>query len=487
MISSIVIAETPTTAFAAHRSETPLSVVFVRLYAHLYSIRSIIVCSILCLASAWILSSCNDAPGPVGSELVPTDSISLRIVSNDSLPLISATSLGQVTPKMATELARTSARTPYFVGAAITPDAERFTATAFMRFQLPVRNDSIRQADYAGLTANDIIEARLFLRPAACLLGDTIGKIAPFNIYEVRQRWYDDSIVVAQNVPEASSFAAQTPLAVYSQQFADSSFDAGDVLSRKRSFVLRDKALIARWINADTTQWRSNIFGIALVPSNAATAMFRFDESASIFVRFKRPQDTLERSITILEDAQITVGRTTTPSNPAANEIIVQGGTALRTALAFDTRLIPMLSTIHQAELILPIDTVRSLVGTCGLPSSVQLSFSDPARPTSIDTTVRITATGFLNTTTGTARYIFSSGTNTTPNMLGIIQQLTKVGGRANVLLHLTPQFFDGANRVFIRSDEEQMFNRLVFRRLRGSTDPAFRPRLSITYSVRPR
>ncbi len=484
MILPIVIAETSTTAFAARRSETPLSTLFARWYA---LSRLIIVYGIVCLASAWILSSCNDSPGPVGSELIPTDSISLRSVNNDSLSLISATSVGQFTPKMALELAGTSQSSPYFVGATITRSAERFSATAFVRFQHPVRNDSIRKADFSGLTANDIIDAQLFLRPAACLLGDTIGKIAPFNIYEVRERWYNDSITAARNVPEASSFAAQTPLAVYSQQFADGGFDGGGILSRKRPLILRNKALVAQWINSDSVQWRNSVFGIALVPSNAATAIFRFDEPASIVVRFKRPQDSLERFLTIFEDAQITVGRTTTPSNPAANEVIVQGGTALRTALTFDTRFIPALSTIHQSEFILPIDTIRSLVGTCGLPSSLQLSFIDPTNPMGIDPAVRITATGFLNTTTGTARYIFSSGTTTSPNMLGIIQQLTKVGGRANILLHLTPQLFDGANRRFIRSDEEQMFNRLVFRRLRGSADPAFRPRLTITYSVRPR
>lgn len=434
----------------------------------------------------WGLTSCNDAPGPLGSELLPTDSLTLRTITNDSLPLIASTSLGRITPKMASELAVTSSTNPFFVGAAFAPDGDRFTATAYIRYQLPIRSDSIRNADYAGLTANDIIDAQLFLRPATCLLGDTIGKVTPFNVYEIRQRWYNDSITRVSTVPPSQVLQSQTPVTSYNQILSSSLIDAGNILSRKRPFTLRNKTMIANWINSDSTAWANNVFGLAFVPTNAATAVFGFSESSYILVRFRRKQDTTDRYLTISEDASTTVANGNIPQNPLGTELMVQGGTAGRTALLFDlTTNVPALSTIHRAELILPIDTVRSLISTCGLPASVQLSFSMSGNNFVIDTSVPISAIGQLNTTTGTARYIFTSGTNDRPNMIGIIQRLVKTGGKGQLTLHLTPQIATGTD-VF-RSDEEQMFNRIVFRRLRGSTEPAFRPRLTVTYSLRPK
>lgn len=433
------------------------------------------------------INSCNDAPGPIGSELVPNSNLQLFTISNDTLPLIVSTAIGQITPKMATELAFTSSNSPFFVGAARTPDGDRFTATAYLRYQLPVVSDSIRGADYAGLTANDIIDVRLFLRPGACLLGDTINKVSPFSVYEIRQRWYNDSITRVRTVPTAQMLTSQPRLANYSQQLSGGQINASGILSRKRPLTLNDKAMFANWILADSAKWANNIFGLALVPSDDASALFRFDESSYIVVRFKRPQDSVERILTITEDAQATIGSSPLPSNPASTEIMVQGGIAHRTSLLFDlSASIPELATIHQAELILPVDSVRSLVSTCGFPRSVQLSFAPSDNRFGIDTTARINAFGELNTTTGTIRYIFASGTNTSPNMVGIIQRLVKLEGRKGQLsLHFVPQAVS-QSQVF-RGEEEQTFNRIVFRRLRGSANPALRPRLTITYSLRPR
>jgi hypothetical protein len=458
-------------------------------------IRGMVV--LCCIATFWGISACNDVPGPLGSELVPTDSLTLKTITNDSLPLIVSTAIGQFTPKMTTDLALTSTSSPFFIGAARMPDGEECTAAAYIRYQIPVRNDSIRRVDFMSLTERDIIDAELFVRPSTFLIGDTIRKIAPFRVYELRQRWYNDSITRTQNIPSPQSLIVQPFVAQYAQPFTSFGgqvlFDAGPLLSRKRSLPILDKAMILRWIKADTTMWKENIFGLAFVPrispvspvSPPAEMVFGFDESSSILVRYRRTQDTTENFLTISEDAQATITACPLPKNPAANEIAVQGGVALRTALDFDILTIPTLSTIHQAELVLPIDTVRSLLSTRGLPLSVQLSFSAPNDPFAQDPMVRVVATGVLNTTTGTARYIFTSGSNTSPNMNALIQQLVKKGGKGKLLLHLTPQVAS-STQVF-RSDEEQTLIRLVFRRLRESSNPAFRPRLSITYSLRPR
>ncbi len=455
-----------------------------------------------CIAAFWGVSACNDAPGPVGSELVPTDSLTLKIITNDSLPLIVSSAIGQFSPKMTTELNITEPQglppQPFFIGAARVSGGDEFTAAAYIRYQIPVLNDSIRRVNFMSLTERDIIDAQLFVRPSTSLIGDTISKIAPFRVYEIRQRWYNDNITRTSNIPNPQSLITQPFVAQYAQPSSSFGgqvlFDASPVLSRKRPLAILDKAMIVRWIKADTTTWKDSIFGLGFVPrispvSPAAQVLFGFEESSYIVVRYRRAQDSTENFLTISEDAQATITTCPLPRNPAAHEIIVQGGVALRSSLNFDIRTIPPLSTIHQAELVLPIDIVRSLIGTRGLPQSVQLSFPTPDNRFAQDTTVRVTATGVLNTTTGTARYIFTSGSNTLPNMNALIQQLIKRGGQGQLLLHLTPQIVSnngGVIQVF-RSDEEQTFSRIVFRRLRESNDPAFRPRLTITYSLRPR
>jgi hypothetical protein len=455
-------------------------------FAQILRIHTLLLSVCMAFLTALGLHSCNDAPGPIGSELIPSDTLLLRSITNDELQLITSTSLGLVVPKMATELAFTSSSSPYFLGAARVPNADRFTASAFIRYQLPVRSDSVRRVDYDGLTASDIIDVRLFLRPSFCLLGDTTVKVAAFNVYDIRQRWYNDSITRVRTVPTAQTLAGQRPLASFSQFLPEGSIDAGSILSRKRPLVLNDKELLARWILSDSTQWSNNIFGLALVPTDAATSVFRFDETSFIVVRFKRAKDSTERVLTIFEDVQATISNAQLPPNPNGDELMIQGGTALRTALQFDLQSsIPPLSTIHQAQLVLPVDSIRSLVSTCGFPASVRMTFQPTANSFAVTTVASITAFGELNTTTGTIRYIFNSGSTNNPNMLGVVQQIVKQGGRGSVILHFTSEIF--SQQQIFRSDEEQTFNRIIFRRLRGSSDPAFRPRLTITYSLRPR
>jgi hypothetical protein len=451
-----------------------------------------------CIAALVGISACNDAPGPVGSELVPTDSLTLKTITNDSLLLIASSVVGQFTPKMATDLAFTSSNAPFFIGAARVSGGDEFTAAAYIRYQIPIRNDSIRRVDFMSLTEREILDAQLFVRPSTFVIGDTVSKFSPFRVYELRQRWYNDSITRTSTIPSPQSLISQPFVAQYAQPSSSFAgqvlFDAGPVLSRKRPLAILNKSMIVRWIKADTTMWKDSIFGLAFVPrispvSSAAQVAFGFEESTYIVVRYRRTQDSTDNFLTITEDAQATITSSPLPRNSSNNEIIIQGGIALRSSLNFDIRTIPTLSTIHQAELVLPIDTVRSLISTRGLPQSVQLSFSASDNQFTQDPAVRVSATGVLNTTTGTARYIFTSGSNTSPNMNALIQQLIKKGGQGQLLLHLTPQIVSnnsGAIQVF-RSDEEQTLSRIVFRRLRESTDPAYRPRLTITYSLRPR
>lgn len=316
-----------------------------------------------CIAAFWGVSACNDAPGPVGSELVPTDSLTLKIITNDSLPLIVSSAIGQFSPKMTTELNITEPQglppQPFFIGAARVSGGDEFTAAAYIRYQIPVLNDSIRRVNFMSLTERDIIDAQLFVRPSTSLIGDTISKIAPFRVYEIRQRWYNDNITRTSNIPNPQSLITQPFVAQYAQPSSSFGgqvlFDASPVLSRKRPLAILDKAMIVRWIKADTTTWKDSIFGLGFVPrispvSPAAQVLFGFEESSYIVVRYRRAQDSTENFLTISEDAQATITTCPLPRNPAAHEIIVQGGVALRSSLNFDIRTIPPLSTIHQAE-----------------------------------------------------------------------------------------------------------------------------------------
>lgn len=444
----------------------------------------VVLLGILC----GIAFSCNDAPGPVGSGLVPSDNITLVTISTDTLSLLSAAEVGLFAPRMAVDIASPSSTNPAFIGAAVANDnpSSFITGTTFLSFNLPTLNDEVREATFSKLTSDDILSAALLLSPGQFVLGDSQRPIASFRIHSLTRPWYVDNSSQAINLQDPSLIGRQVGA---HQEIAPGTLriDASQTLTRKVRLPITDKSLILRWLKTNFVAW-STVDGLALVPNTTtARTMYALTDASRIVIRLRSAtSETGDTVITMNEFARSSVVQTVLPSNSSNDSIIVQGGAAVRTRLDFDLSTLPPYAVIHRAELVMPVNEERSTVSNLGMPLSVQLYPAQnavfPAAQRAFESQRNSlsapSATGFFDNTTGTARYIFSS----TLNMASVVESIVKNGGKQSMILQLRPELVTDSG-VF-RSDEEQTTSRIVFHGLR-QRDPAFRPRLVITYSAR--
>ncbi len=435
--------------------------------------------------------SCNDAPGPVGSGLIPADNLSIVTISSDTLQLLSGAVVGQFPPRMESDIAQPTSTNPVFIGAAIANDnpSTFITATTFLSFNPPVLNDSIRDASFSNLTPNDIISASLLVSPLEYILGDSQRQVASFRIHSVTRPWYVDNTQHAINLQDPALIGRQVG-ANQSKGTDTIRLDASQTLSRKVQLPITDKSLILRWLKTGTVAW-SSVDGLALVPdTTTARTMYALGNGSTVVIRLRSTtSETGDTLIFMNEFARAGLVRSTLPDNSRSDSIIVQGGAALRTRLDFDLSRLPPFAVIHRAELVLNVDTIRSTISNLGLPLSVQLypaqnavfPAAQRAFQSQRNSISAVSATGFFDNTTGTARYIFSSNLN----MASVVENIVKNGGKQSMILQLQPEFVTGTSSQ--RSDEEQTTTRIVFHGLRqqDSTLRLLRPRLVITYSNR--
>jgi hypothetical protein len=435
-----------------------------------------------------IALSCNDAPGPVGSGLIPSDNITLVTVSSDTIPLLSSTEVGQFTPRLGSDIAQVLSTNPAFIGAAIANDnpGTFITGTTFLSFNPPVFNDSLREAYFSTLTPDDILAASLLVSPGQFILGDSLRQIASFRIHAVTRPWYSDNSQQAINLQDPSLIGRQVGA---HQAISTNSLriDASQTLTRKVRLPITDKLLILRWLRTGSVAW-SSVDGLALVPDTAtARTMYALTDGSRIVIRLRSAtSETGDTVITMNEFARSSIVRSALPNNSGGDSIIIQGGAALRTRIDFDLSRLPPFATIHRAELVLNVDTVRSTISNFGLPFSIQLypaqNAAFPAAQRAFEsqrnTISAVSAVGIFDNTTGTARYVFSS----TLNMSSVVESILKNGGKKSMILQLRPELISGTSTQ--RSDEEQTTTRIVFHGLR-QPDLSLRPRLIITYSNR--
>jgi hypothetical protein len=431
--------------------------------------------------------SCNDPPSPVGSGTLPTETTRLVTISSDTLPLITSSVVGQFTPKITVDMGFPDASNPAFIGSALASDipSTRITSTTFLSFSPLNITDSARKALFDGLNTNDILSAVLLLSPARFILGDSLRPFSPFRIHSLRRPWYTDNLQQTLNIEDPSLIGTQVGL--YQNSIPGSTFiDASQTLTRKLPLQILDKQLIIRWLQANDVTWQS-VDGLALVPIlPASRTMYAHTGAARVFIRLKRPSDTVESEIIFNEFGRASVVNSALPDNSAQEAIVVQGASALRTRLSFDLSQLPPFAAIHRAELVLPVDAIRSTVSNLGFPQSMQLYQEQNAEFPAVSRSFesqrnRISATsavGFFDNTTGTARYIFSSNLN----MASVVENIVKSGGKKNMMLQLRPEFV--TQNGISRADEEQTTSRIVFYGLREQNLER-RPRLVITYSPR--
>lgn len=430
--------------------------------------------------------SCNDTPGVIGSGLLPTDTLRIVSISSDTLPLLASSFVGQFTPRLTSDIGFPSSSNPAFIGAAVALDmpSTLIKATTLLSFAPLSITDSARQDMYGNLVPNDIISAALLLSPAQYILGDSLRPLASFRIHSLQRVWYSDDLSRTINIEDPTLIGRA--IGNYQIVQPGTRIDASQNLTRKLQIPLNDKQLIIRWLQANFVTWQS-VDGLALVPDTTlARTMYAHTGAATVVVRMQRQIDTAESTIFFNESSRASIVRAALPNNSANDAIVAQGGAALRTRLTFDLSSLPPFAAIHRAELILPVDTVRSTISNLGFPPSIQLYQEQNAQfPTaSRDFESRrnaigaTSAFGFFDNTTGTARYIFSSNLN----MASVVENIVKSGGKKSMILQLRPEIVSETS--VLRSDEEQTTARIVFYGLREK-NPDLRPRLSITYSTR--
>ncbi len=292
-------------------------------------------------------AGCNDAPSPVGAEFLP-DTVHLQLLSAPPDSLFEAIE----TEKIAQPL--------FNAGVLYIGRFRDLEARTLLRFtDIP---------DTLGwLSAAWILRATLVLSPERYTLGDSSGAATrvPFTVHRVTRLW--------------------TPKATWDSLFATGDAGTLDPLELGRweeAIPLRDTAepvrvelneagrqLLAEWfrLQADSLQ-RQQIYGIALIPTGAATAIRAF--ATQSIGQLHRPAPSLEvlyRRSDRVDTVRLTAGYAGSFLSPSQFDpyccLILQPGIAYRPALSIQLEGLPPLAALYRAELRLTLDTAACWTG----------------------------------------------------------------------------------------------------------------------------
>jgi outer membrane murein-binding lipoprotein Lpp len=294
-----------------------------------------------------LLSGCivNDLPNEVGSEFV-TDTLLLTTLSSDTSPLITSVQNGRAIVPIGSG--------NFFVGRS--NDAEMYS---FVRFSAP---DTV-----SNVQASDIISCTMTIVPVLYGYGNiTTGRLS-FRAVEVLQEWTPLATVdtLAERQQRGALYGTRTI----------ASYDGIGTLQSTQAVIEIpiDRALALRWLNTPDSTQRANTYGLAFLPNANGSVISSFygagtGVSPLISIRYRRATDTVEQLRTFTGFMQTSFSRTLQPV-ASNNDIVMQGGTALRSKMFFNLSMIPNLAIIHRADLFLTPDSLRSALGTESLPS----------------------------------------------------------------------------------------------------------------------
>jgi len=299
------------------------------------------------------LSSCNDLPTDIGSNLM-NDSVAVFSITNVDTTILYNTTIP--------EFKDIGFNTTYnFCGKA--NDIEALTLVRFGN--LP---DTL---DY--LTADDIVSAQLFLYPNRYAFGDTNNAVYSFSVKKVENYWSDsanwDSVHTA-------GFMGKT-LGTHS-----GAIKLQDTMERVA--IDLDKSFIPEWfqLRTDTSVAAPVInWGIALVPDNSSNVVYTYggegistatDNIAPVMKVLYHNKESELDSIYLYTGINATFFKA--PEIPK-DEILFQGGMNIKTNLYFDLSMIPQNSAIASMVLEFTLDKTKSFFGNLGTIEYFQLSY----------------------------------------------------------------------------------------------------------------
>ncbi len=289
----------------------------------------------------------NDLPNEVGSEFV-TDTLLLTSLSSETSPLITGVQNGRAIVPIGNG--------NFFLGRS--NDLEMYS---FVRFSQP---DSS-----TGVQDRDIISCTMTIVPVLYGYGNIGAGRLSFRVVEVLKEWTplatDDTLAQRQQTG-----------ALYGTRTIASYNDVGTLQTTQAVIQIPvNRALAVQWMNTPDSIARATTYGLAFLPNANSTVISSFYGAGSgvtpiISIRYRRPTDTVEQLRTFSGIYQTSFAR---PLQAFAsnNEIVMQGASALRSKLFFNLANIPSLAIIHRADLFVTPDSVRSTLGTEGLPSTI--------------------------------------------------------------------------------------------------------------------
>lgn len=392
-----------------------------------------------------LLSSCNDQPSEVGTDLW-IDTVTLHSISTSDTTLFSSTS---------NETKRFGL---FRLGGLLLGKYEGITAITFVRFtNIP---DTLNY-----VTENDIQECTLELTSQKYSFGDTVTNRLEFTIHKINNLWFNlttwDSIVD----PTKQPFYGVQQFGSFSGISTDK-----DTLPLK---VTLDKSIASEFfrLQADSNLRITN-YGLALVPNGNTSIIRRFstkslsssDQSKYVFLRVvfrnQRKNNALD-TVLIESGVDATMVNDATPNSN--QNLVIQGSLMKRAKIEFDLTMIPKDAFIHYAQLSFVRNEAESKGGTNGIDEFIGLSYYDNPDNASITPTRLFLAERTANTQT----YTFKS-------IVSLVEQWLRYSNGKGVA-YLEPE---GTSKL-LEIDKVSFYGI-------STPDSTKRPSLKIIYSTRP-
>ncbi|MES2765375.1 MAG: hypothetical protein V4642_05885 [Bacteroidota bacterium] len=408
-----------------------------------FSFKNILTTALCCTFFATLLGSCNDVPSDVGADFVKDTSIITKVASSTVLPLIEKTSVERIGQIRVNDLVKNIGFNNPTIMAGATPIGQK--AYAFL-------NPGKLADSLKTITEANIISADLVLQPTRYALGDTANQLS-LSVFALKEFWkYNDTL---ENIfppllaGKSTHFDENTPVGSFKSDI-DRKNDSTPIT------ITISKTLIAGWfVTSDTTT------GLALAPNADSKFIQQFRSLTSNFspainLRVIYTAPTTQDTVTLLIPMSIHGTFVNAPGAESESDILIQSGTAYRTAIDFDLTSIEPFSSIHSAKFII------------NLKSSLLSSYPQ-----------RVLLVERIANPAGNFNDILASyGVKNDAGQY----EFTGLGSRVEKWLRGTSK-----GRLYIRTESEgENADRLIFHGL-NATDSTLRPRIEILYSTRPK
>lgn len=419
----------------------------------------------LVMVAMLVVAGCNDEPSPVGSDYLPeTVSFSSYVVSGSEVEIVSGS------PAISNSTSRGG--TTVLVGAA--PDGT-------IAHGLFAVTDPIKALE--GPSPREVTGVSLRFRTLPYRFGTVADQLTEFDVVAIDEvaldtvRWSPGVVAKIEAAPSLGVFTGALP---------DSGVVTVPLEQAGATQFLRDYYRYDTTIST-TAGVADTVIAIRILRTLALRARSNSRVVATILgATFADVPDSLRPALVV------TMGDTTgtlrfgvsswiadLPEETGANRLVVAGGEPIRTYLQVRPEGLPLGATIHQARLVLHVDTARSKTGTSGPTTYVVLYDADgTARTSFLPTATGRTMNGFRKAQDSSSFTSLFEINGLAPSLTSAVRS-RRSGGSAVAPFVLALGRGSGG-----RIDQESgSVDRLVFHGF-DAADSSMRPNLTIIYST---